>query len=194
MAEETQTETVETGEQTEVQGGQTEQTESTQEKTFTQEQVNKMITERLAREQQKNKEKEEQAKKLAKMNAEQKQQFELDQANKRAQDAQAQLARYEMQGQARSMFAEAKISAPDDVLNLVVTDKAETTQANVNALTEFAKTIRQSAVDEIMKGKTPKDFTQTQVTTADYNKMTMQEVAEFQKKNPEGFKQMLGGK
>lgn len=191
MAEETkQEETVETGEQTEVQGEETKQTE----KTYTKDQVNAMIADRLAREQKLAEEKQAEAKKLAKMDAEQKQKYELDQANQRAQDAQAQLARYEMQGQARSMFAEAKISAPDDVLNLVVTDKAETTQANVNALTEFAKTIRQSAVDEIMKGKTPKDFTQTQVTTADYNKMTMQEVAEFQKKNPEGFKQMLGGK
>ena len=193
MAEETkqeETETVETGEQTEVQGEETKQTE----KTYTKDQVNAMIADRLAREQKLAEEKQAEAKKLAKMDAEQKQKYKLDQANKRAQDAQAQLARYEMQGQARTMFAEAKISAPDDVLNLVVTDKAETTQANVNALTEFAKTIRQSAVDEIMKGKTPKDFTQTKVTTADYNKMSYQEIAKLQKENPEGFKQMLGGK
>lgn len=194
MAEETkQEETVETEEQTEVQGKQTEQTES-KEKTYTKDQVNAMIAERVAREQKLAEEKQEEAKRLTKMNADQKQQYELEKANKRAEDAQAQLARYEMQGQARSMFAEAKISAPDDVLNLVVTDKAETTQANVNALTEFAKTIRQSAVDEIMKGKTPKDFTQTQVTTADYNKMSYQEIAKLQKENPEQFKQMLGGK
>lgn len=193
MAEETkqeETKTVETGEQTEVQGEETKQTE----KTYTKDQVNAMIADRLAREQKLAEEKQAEAKKLAKMDAEQKQKYELDQANQRAQDAQAQLARYEMQGQARTMFAEAKISAPDDVLKLVVTDKAETTQANVNALTEFAKTIRQSAVDEIMKGKTPKDFTQTQVTTADYNKMSYQEIAKLQKDNPEGFKQMLGGK
>lgn len=155
MAEETNTETVETGEQTEVQGKQAEQTETT-EKTYTKEQVTAMINDRLARAEKKAEAEKAEAKKLAKMNADQKQQYALEKAQNEAKEAQAQLAEYEMQGQARKMFADSGIDPTDGDLALIVTPEAEGTQQNVNQLLDLVARVREDERTKLLKGETPK--------------------------------------
>lgn len=195
MVEETNTETVETEEQTEVQGEQTEQTEST-EKTFTQEQVNAMIKERLAREQKRSEAEMAEVKKLAKMNADQKQQYELEKAQNEAKEAQAQLAKYEMQGQARKMFSDSGIDPTDEDLSLIVTTDAEETQQNANQLIELIARVREDERTKLLKGETPKAGgakLPTQVSQDEFNRMNMTEKVRLHADNPELFKKLTGG-
>lgn len=195
MVEETNTETVETEEQTEVQGEQTEQTEST-EKAFTQEQVNAMIKERLAREQKRSEAEKAEVKKLAKMNADQKQQYELEKAQNEAKEAQAQLAKYEMQGQARKMFSDSGIDPTDEDLSLIVTTDAEETQQNANQLIELIARVREDERTKLLKGETPKAGgakLPTQVSQDEFNRMNMTEKVKLHADNPELFKKLTGG-
>lgn len=195
MVEETNTETVETEEQTEVQGEQTEQTEST-EKTFTQEQVNAMIKERLAREQKRSEAEKAEVKKLAKMNADQKQQYELEKAQNEAKEAQAQLAKYEMQGQARKMFSDSGIDPTDEDLSLIVTADAEETQQNANQLIGLIARVREDERTKLLKGETPKAGgakLPTQVSQDEFNRMNMTEKVKLHADDPELFKKLTGG-
>ena len=194
MDEETNVETVET-EQAEVQGEQLEQTEST-EKTYTKDQVNKMIAERVAREQKLAAEKEAEAKKLARMNADQKQQYELEKAQNEAKEAQAQLAKYEMQGQARKMFADSGIEPSDEDLALIVTAEAEGTQHNANQLLDLIARVREDERTKLLKGETPKANGKklpAQVTQENFNRMNMTEKVKLHAENPELFNKLTGG-
>lgn len=194
MDEETNVETVET-EQAEVQGEQPEQTEST-EKTYTKDQVNKMIAERVAREQKLAAEKEAEAKKLARMNADQKQQYELEKAQNEAKEAQAQLAKYEMQGQARKMFADSGIEPSDEDLALIVTAEAEGTQHNANQLLDLIARVREDERTKLLKGETPKANGKklpAQVSQDEFNRMNMTEKVKLHAENPELFNKLTGG-
>lgn len=129
-------------------------------KTYTQDEVKEMITKRLERErknqtEQINKAKDE-ATKLAKMNSDQKKDYELEKANQARDEALAKLQRYEMRDQARDMLSENNLSLTDKQLDLVVTENAESTKANVEMLAEIAKSIREEVRDEFRKGKTPR--------------------------------------
>lgn len=130
-----------------------------EEKTFTQDQVNEMIQKRLERERKDQAEKISQAKdeatKLAKMNRDQKSEYELKQAKQAMQDAQSKLARYEMQDTARKMLKDEGITLTSDELGLVVTDDAKTTQENVKKVSDLVKRIKNEVRDDFRKGKTP---------------------------------------
>ncbi|WP_052669276.1 DUF4355 domain-containing protein [Limosilactobacillus mucosae] len=115
-----------------------------QAKTFTQDEVNKIVSQRLERQKEQLKAKEDEAKKLSRMNAEQKANYELEKANKRAEEAAAKLARYEMRDSAKQMLADGGFNNADNsLLDLVVTDTAESTQANVNVLLNAIEAIRE---------------------------------------------------
>lgn len=128
-------------------------------KTFTQDEVNKMVNERLERERKAQEVKiqaaKDEAAKLAKMNADQKKEYQLQKQTERAEAAEAKLAKFEMTKQARSMMTEAGLNVTDDELDLVVTSDAESTQANVNQLISFADRVREAVKTELLKGDTP---------------------------------------
>jgi len=133
---------------------------SKDEKTFTQAEVDEIVKKRLGKENAKKQEEIETAKneaaKLAKMNADQKKDYELEQAKKSAEEANAKLAKYEMRDTARKMLAEKNLNLPDDQLDLVVTDQAEITKAKVDSLAKFAEAIRAEVKDGFLKGTTPR--------------------------------------
>lgn len=129
-------------------------------KTYTQEEVNEMISKRIERERKNQAEElskaKDEATKLAKMNSDQKKDYELEKATKARDEALSRLQRYEMRDQAREMLNENNLSLTDKQLDLVVTENAESTKANVEMLAEIAKSIRDSVRDEFRKGKTPR--------------------------------------
>ncbi|GAK31012.1 hypothetical protein WOSG25_061420 [Weissella oryzae SG25] len=195
MAEQeaTQTETVEAqNQQTEVEDQQVAPTQS--EAKYTDDDVNKIVQEKLVKAKQKEREAVEEAKKLAKMNADQKQQYELEQAQKAQHDAEARLARYEMRSEARKMLAETGITFTDEDLALVVATDAETTKANVSQLAGIIDRIREGVKTELLKGKTPTatGSSITQVTESDFVRMTLAEKAKLAKDNPDLFKKITG--
>lgn len=189
-------ETEETGAQVEA----VEEQPAKEEKMYTQSEVNEIMRKRMDRAMREQQEKIDAAKseatKMAKMNAEQKRNYELEKANKRAQDAEARLARLEMQTVARKMFDESGVAITDEELALVVTDDAETTKTNVEMLTEFAKKVREEAVNKVMAGSTPKDvgISKPAKSVSNIDELSMREIAQLKKDDPEQFKVLIGGK
>ena len=169
--------------------------QESKEKTFTKDEVEQMISDRIKREREKAEADKAEAKRLAKMNADQKKDYEIDKQTKRAEEAEQKLARYEMQGQARKMFEESGVNVNDDDLSLVVTSEAETTQDNVNKLIAFAKRIREDVKNEMLTGKTPKTNGNVakNITQSQFDLMSSKQKAELYQENPDLFKKLTGG-
>lgn len=167
-----------------------------QAKTFTQDEVNKIVSQRLERQKEQLKAKEDEAKKLSRMNAEQKANYELEKANKRAEEAAAKLARYEMRDSAKQMLADGGFNnADNNLLDLVVTDTAESTQANVNVLLSAIEAIREDERNKLLAGKTPKVGGKEikPVSAQELIKMSTAERVKFQRENPAEYARILGG-
>ncbi|EJG1263109.1 DUF4355 domain-containing protein [Staphylococcus pseudintermedius] len=78
-------------------------------------------------------EKQKEADKLRKMNAEQKHQYELEKAEKERDDYKQQLESYKMRQEAMAMFNEAGMQASESLLKMVVQDTAEATKEAVDS-------------------------------------------------------------
>lgn len=168
-----------------------------QAKTFTQDEVNKIVSQRLERQKEQLKAKEDEAKKLSRMNAEQKANYELEKANKRAKEATAKLARYEMRDSAKQMLADGGFNNADNsLLDLVVTDTAESTQANVNVLLTAIEAIREDERNKLLAGKTPRVSGKKvkPLTPNDLIKLKPADRIKFQRENPDEYVKILGGK
>ncbi|GAN37490.1 DUF4355 domain-containing protein [Lacticaseibacillus paracasei] len=124
---------------------------------YTDEQVNEIVKKRLARAEKEKQAAVDEAAKLAKMNADQKKDYELQKAQKERDELKSQLATYEMGKQARSMFEEAKLTVTEDDLQHVVTPEAESTETNVKWLIAHDQAVAEGVRQELLKGSTPKD-------------------------------------
>lgn len=152
----------------------TEETESTQqntqqeqgdEKTYTQAEVEKMMSDRVARERKSKEEAIEEAKKLAKMNEDERRQHE----HEKLQDELAEYKRkdqfYQLSREASNMLAEHNIQATDELLQFVVKDDAETTQSSVNAFVELINEKVKEGVERSLTGRTPRGNTRNNPLT-----------------------------
>lgn len=125
-------------------------------KKYTDEDVNKIVQQKLDREKEKRQHEVDEAEKLAKMNAKEKQQYEVEKIQKEADDARAKLATYEMRDTASNMLSEQGISSTSEALDLVATSTADGTKSNVGKLIKFIQTIKDETTKELTKGSTPR--------------------------------------
>ncbi|MSD84460.1 DUF4355 domain-containing protein (plasmid) [Lactobacillus curvatus] len=162
---------------------------------YTDEDVDNIVKAKLAKEREKTAARVEEAAKLAKMNADQKKEYEAEQAIKRAEEAESKLACLEMQAEARTMVSDLGVSLTDEDLALVVTTDADSTKANVSQLTDLIGRIQDQVKTEMLKGATPKASGQsiTVATADDFSKMSTTERVTFARENPEKFKEYTGG-
>ena len=174
-----------------------EQTETKAEKTFTQDEVNAMIQKRVGRAL-KDKESEiesarTEAAKLAKMNKDQKKDYELKKAQQQAEDARAQLARYQLRDAARKQLVDGGYTPTDADIDLIVTDKAESTQANAKALLDMVERIKSSVRNDLLKGTTPKAGGPQVKTPSEsqFDKMSYSERLQLKSDNPELYSQLV---
>ena len=174
-----------------------EQTEPKAEKTFTQDEVNAMIQKRVGRAL-KDKESEiesarTEAAKLAKMNKDQKKDYELKKAQQQAEDARAQLARYQLRDAARKQLVDGGYTPTDADIDLIVTDKAESTQANAKALLDMVERIKSSVRNDLLKGTTPKAGGPQVKTPSEsqFGKMSYSERLQLKNDNPELYSQLV---
>lgn len=164
--------------------------ESSDQHTYTDEQVNDIVKKRLARAEKEKQAAVDEASKLAKMNADQKKDYELQKAQKERDELKSQLASYQMGKQARSMFEDAKVSVTEDDLKHVVTPEAESTETNVKWLIAHDQAVAERVRQELLKGSTPLDPSSNRKTKS-LKDMTLLERSELQRKDPEMYKKLL---
>ena len=164
--------------------------ESSDQHTYTDEQVNEIVKKRLARAEKEKQAAVDEAVKLAKMNADQKKDYELQKAQKERDELKSQLASYQMGKQARSMFEDAKLSVTEDDLKHVVTPEAESTETKVKWLIAHDQSVAERVRQELLKGSTPLDPSSNRKTKS-LKDMTLLERSELQRKDPEMYKKLL---
>ncbi|GKQ42918.1 hypothetical protein RD055328_08410 [Companilactobacillus sp. RD055328] len=123
---------------------------------YTDSDVDDIVQKRLAKEKAKFEKQKDEAQKLAKMNADQKKEYELEKVQKERDEANAKLAKFEMNKVARSMFNEAKIDVSDDTLDLVVTSDADSTKENVSKFLAFTESYKEAITKDLTSGITPR--------------------------------------
>lgn len=165
-------------------------------KTFTQAEVDEMIQKQLSRamkdKQQEIDDAKSEAVKYAKMNKDEKQKHDLEQAKAEAKKAKSDLARYQLRDATRQQLAEGGYNATDSDIDMIVTGDAETTKNNTQAFLDMVERIRESTRNDLLKGNTPKaGGSSVKAPSEDqFNKMSYQERADLKNKNPELYDQL----
>lgn len=168
-----------------------------QPKTFTQEEVDKMVEKRMARYDRAHQKEVESAKteaaKLAKMNKDQKKDYELQQAQQKAQDAEAQLARYQLRDTVRKQLVDGGFTPEESDIDLVVTADAETTKQNGDALLAMVERIRNDERQKALSGTTPKvSGTQVKAPNAqEFMKYSYDQRVKLKHDNPTLYSQLV---
>lgn len=168
-----------------------------QPKTFTQEEVDKMVQKRMARYDREHQKEVESAKteaaKLAKMNKDQKKDYELQQAQQKAQDAEAQLARYQLRDTVRKQLVDGGFTPEESDIDLVVTADAETTKQNGDALLAMVERIRNDERQKTLSGSTPKvSGTQVKAPNAqEFMKYSYDQRIKLKHDNPTLYSQLV---
>lgn len=118
--------------------------------------------------------KQKEAKKLAKMNAEEKLKHQLEQKESEINELKRQQTLNEMSKEASKMFSDNELPFDDDLLSLVVSDDAEATKKATNAIIAFASKIKKQNARQTTPGEGG------QFAAGEYSKKT---VADLAKKN-----------
>lgn len=137
-------------------------------KTFSQAEVDKLVSERLARESAKLKKEAEaaaaaaiekakkEADKKAKMDAEEKAKYEMEQLKKEKEELERYKATVELSRTATNLLTEQGLQATQDVLELLVAEDEEKTSENVEAFIKAVNAAVEAKAKERAKGTTPK--------------------------------------
>ena len=128
------------------------------EKKYSDEQVDEIIKEKKAKwqKQQDEKIKElEEARKLEKMNEDEKLKYELDKYKKELEEYKQRENQSAMAKVAKNMLIEQGFNISDDLVNNLITDEAETTKENVKDFAGMLKDLVEKEVNERLKGKSP---------------------------------------
>lgn len=171
------------------------QEEAKRERTFTREDIAKMISAERSKWESERKKAESEAKKLAKMNADEKAKYEAQKQAERIAELEAELNRKDMESTAISLLSEKGITATTDVINFVVRDDAEQTLEAINTFSTLVNDLADKKVSEMLKGTTPKKVEQTTtgvITKEQFNKMGYKSRNELLEKDPELYKKLKG--
>jgi len=157
MAEEiNETETVDEVDQENVDTQEATDQQSQDEEMIPKSQMEKIIQDRVARANRQAEKQVEEAKRLAKMNEDEKEKYRLDQLEKELEEYKRKDAYYGLSKEASKMLAEYNIQADDDLLQFVVKDDAEGTQAAVNAFVSLVNAKVEEGVKKTLAGSTPR--------------------------------------
>lgn len=126
------------------------------EKKYTDEDVDKIVSKRLAREREQAKKEKEEAEKLAEMNATQKAEYERDQLKKELAELKRDKELSEMTKVARKMLTEKDINIPDELLSMMVTTDAQETKSTIDAFSKLYKDAVESGIKARLRGEAPR--------------------------------------
>lgn len=143
-------------------GGTEKKPDDGDEKKYSDADVDKIVEKKFAKWKAKHEEDLETAKKeavkLAKMNADQKKDYELEKIKAENESLKADAAKIELGKEAAKILKESKIDATQDILDLVVGSDADSTKANIDKFVGIIKAQIAAAEVERAKGKTPKSY------------------------------------
>lgn len=171
------------GQQSQGEGQQSEGSEGDQGtgKTFSREDVAKMITDEtakaVAKAQEEWKAEQSEATKLAQMNADQKAEYEREKLEAKIAELEQQQTLSEMSKTATKMLADKGVQANEGILSFVVKDTAEDTSGAVKgflALIDEQREIIKADFEKRLGGKVPLDGTSQSETVGEYGKTLAQ--------------------
>lgn len=174
-------------------------TNDTQKTTFTIEEVQKMIqsetdkrvTQALKTAELKNNKKIKEAEKLATMSATEKYEYELQQREQAIADKERELTLAENKAAAASILADKGISAT--LVDLVVTDDADTMHENIDKLDKAFKASVKAEVEKRLASNSPKSsISNDTITKESFSKMSLKDAQNLYKTNPELYKKLSG--
>ena len=195
MAEEIkETEVVEEVEQEQVDTQESTEQQQEEVKTYTQEELEEIVKARVAREKKAAEKAVEEAAKLAKMNEEEKREFEYQKLQEELAELKRKDAYYGLSREASKMLAEHDIQANDDLLKFVVDDSAEETQSKVNAFVELFNAKVEEGVKKALSGRAPRANVNANqvVTKEDFNKMGYSERVALKQKDENLYNKLKG--
>ena len=158
MADETKNQVEETTEEIKEANEEKQDKNKEPEKKYSDEQVDEIIKEKKAKwqKQQDEKIKElEEARKLEKMNEDEKLKYELDKYKKELEEYKQRENQSAMAKVAKNMLVEEGFNISDDLVNNLITDEAESTKENVKDFAGMLKDLVEKEVNERLKGKSP---------------------------------------
>lgn len=166
----------------------------TEPKTYTeaemQAEIDRRITAAMKKAEKKSAEKVREAEKLAKMDADEKYRYELEQREKQIAEKEQALALAENKAECSKILASKGISA--ELVDFVVDADAETMQANISLLEKAFKDSVKVEVEKRLASESPKGgngFT-GDMTKEQFRKLSINEQQEIYNQNPELYKQM----
>lgn len=182
--------------ETQTENENTNENEGQQTKTYTQEEVDEMlqregdrrVSEALKKAEKKHTEKLQEAEKLAKMNEQEKYEYQLAEREKAIAEKELQLALAENKATATKVLVEKGLSPT--LVDFVVAEDAETMNTNIKALETAFKNSVKAEVEKRLGGKAPKDANKPndQLTAEDFRKMSIVEQNKLARTDPELYK------
>lgn len=156
-----------------------------------QSEVDKRVTQAMQTAQKKADARVKEAEKLAKMNEQQRYEYELDTREKAIAEKERALALAENKAQAASVLADKGISAK--LVDFVVAEDAETMMGNISLLEREFKASVKAEVERRLGTSTPKKNLPTDkpISKEEFSKMKLTEQAALFQTNPELYKQLL---
>lgn len=128
------------------------------EKKYTDAEVDAILDKKFAKWQKEQEAKIEEAKKLEKMSADEKNQHELEKLKKENADLRNAQTLSDMRATASKLLKEKDIDATTDILDFVATTDADETKANIDKFVGIVDKLVKAAEVKRNTGKTPKDF------------------------------------
>ena len=166
--------------------------EEKHERTFTRAEIGKMLSAERSKWEAEQEAKENEAKKLARMNADEKQKYQLDQREQELADREKAIARKELTAEAKAMLSERGL--PVELVSVVDLSNAEAVTESVASIQKTWEGAVQKGVSERMKGSAPIKTAPQQSTglsRAQFFQMSHSEKATLKKSNPELYNSFL---
>lgn len=166
--------------------------QSKDEKKYTDAEVDEIISKKYAKWQAKQEKEQNEAKKLAKMNADEKKDYQLKKREQELADREAEIARKELTTEAKAMLSERGL--PVELVAVVDLSNAEAVTESVASIQKTWEDAVQKGVSERMKGSAPiKTAPQqsTELSRAQFFQMSHSEKVALKQSNPELYNSFL---
>ena len=149
------------------------------------------VTQALDKQNKKNAEKLKEAEKLAKMSADEKYAYELEQREKAIEAKEKELALAENRNVASKILADKGLSL--ELVDFVVAQDAETMNEAINKLDKAFKRSVKAEVEKRLGGSSPKktEVDSNTLTKEQFNKLSLAELSRLSKEEPEIYNSMV---